>query len=102
MRKFLIVPTLLVFTSANADHFNTRNLLSSCNQDTSFDSVCFTYIAAYKDLLGFIVTGSPEKKKKMFCLSNVPTTEIVNVLREMQHRSSDRAQIADFLISEFC
>lgn len=102
MSKFLIVPIFLVFTPVNADHFNTRNLLNSCKQDASFDSACFTYIAAYKDLLGFIVTGSPEKKKKMFCLSNVPTTEIVNVLREMRHRSSDPAQIADFLISEFC
>ena len=54
MRVGLIIFYIFIgITSAFADHFNQRNIIEECAQDTSFDSRCYTYIAAYRDFVSF-------------------------------------------------
>ena len=89
-------------SAALSDHFNTRNLLDVCKEDASFNGNCFTYIAAYKDLLGFFVLSSPEERIAALCLLDVPTKEISVALQSFQLRPNDHSRIADFLIAEFC
>lgn len=89
-------------TVGYADHFNTRNLLAECQKDTSFSSSCTTYVAAYKDLIGFLIFSTDEQRGKILCLSQIPTNDIVNALGHMTLRSTDPHRIGDFLIKEFC
>ena len=89
-------------TLGYADHFNTRNLLAECRKDKSFSSSCTTYVAAYQDLIGFLIFSSSEQRAKILCLSQTPTNDIVNALGSMTLRSTDPQRIGDFLIKEFC
>ena len=102
--KAVLFTVVITFFSSAAvsDHFNTRNLLDVCKEDASFNGNCFTYIAAYKDLLGFFVLSSPEERSAALCLLDVPTKEISVALQSFQLRPNDHSRIADFLIAEFC
>ena len=100
-----ILFTVMIFICASksyADHFNTNNLLNSCNQDTSFSSTCYTYVGAYKDLLRFFAYSTAEKRDEIFCVYEVPAAEIVDALGKMSIRGTDPHRIGDFLIKEFC
>ena len=102
-KAVLFAVVITSFSSAAvSDHFNTRNLLDICKEDASFNGNCFTYIAAYKDLLGFFGSSSPEERIALFCLLDVPTNEISAALQSFQLRPNDHSRIADFLIAEFC
>lgn len=102
MSKFVAALMFLCASQSYADHFNTNNLLNECSRDTSFESSCYTYVAAYSDLLGFFIFSAAEERNKIFCLSRVPTPEIVKALGKMTIRSTDPHRIGDFLIKEFC
>lgn len=103
VKAVLLAVFITSFSSAAlSDHFNTRNLLGVCKEDASFNGNCFTYIAAYKDLLGFFVLSSPEERVAALCLLDVPTKEISVALQSFQLRPNDHSRIADFLIAEFC
>ena len=43
-----------VATHSFADHWNTRNLLDACDDDNAFASPCYTYLGAFKDILGYM------------------------------------------------
>lgn len=85
-----------------ADHFNTGNLLDECRKDTSFSGACSTYVGAYKDLIGFLIFSTEERRDEIFCLRSVGRKVIVDALSEMTLRSTDPHRISDFLIKEFC
>jgi len=89
-------------TVGYADYFNTRNLLAECQKDTSFSSSCTTYVAAYQDLIGFLIFSTDEQRGEILCLSQIPTKDIVNALGNMTLRSTDPQRIGDFLTKEFC
>lgn len=97
----LAVATSLACSSASADHFNQRNIIDLCRSDTSFDSTCFTYLAAYRDLIGFLIFSSDEDRARLLCLIQVPTVDIAQ--RVATASETDRSgQVADLLIDEFC
>ena len=103
MHKILITLLFcLSITQGKADHFNTDNLFYSCKQDTSFWSSCYSYLGGMKDLLGFFIYSSPEKRAEILCLMEVPTKEMVETISKLQLRESDPMFVADFLIAEFC
>lgn len=87
--------------NASADHFNQRNMIELCKEDASFDSACYTYIAAYRDLIGFMLFSSDEDRAKVLCLSNVSTDKIVRRLT-VASETERPGQVADLLIDEFC
>jgi len=91
-----------VATTSFADHWNTRNLLNACDDDNAFASPCYTYIGAYKDLLGYMIFSSDEERVALTCLLDVPTADITQALSDMSLRSTDPQRIGDFLIKEFC
>jgi hypothetical protein len=97
----LAVATSFVCSSASADHFNQRNIIDLCRSDTSLDSTCFTYLAAYRDLIGFLIFSSDEDRERVLCLSQVPTADIAQGVATASE--TDRSgQVADLLIAEFC
>ena len=89
------------FGSASADHFNQRNIIELCQSDTSFSSTCYTYLAAYRDLLGFLSFATDEDRARVLCLGQVPTDVMAQRLATASE--TDRpGQVADLLINEFC
>lgn len=102
MRVMFCLLLWLSGTVGYADRFNTRNLLAECQKDTFFSSSCTTYVAAYKDLIGFLIFSTDEQRGEILCLSQIPTNDIVNVLGNMTLRINDPHRIGDFLIKEFC
>lgn len=87
---------------SSADHWNTRNLLNTCRDDNAFTSPCYTYLGAYKDILGYMVFSSDDERAALLCLLDVPTVDIAQALSNMSLRSTDPQRIGDFLIKEFC
>lgn len=86
-----------------ADHFNQRNIITLCNEDTSFDSTCYTYLAAYRDLIGFLMFSTEEERAKLLCLVNPSiTTERIARQIAVADETEQSGQIADLLIEEIC
>ncbi len=87
-----------------ADHFGQRNIIELCKQDASFDSTCYTYLAAYRDLMGFFVFATDEERARLLrCLTNPDlTTELIARRLTVAEESKRPGQVADLLISEFC
>lgn len=103
MMRVAIIATIYCFaTYGFADHWNTRNLLNACDDDSAFASPCYTYLGAYKDLLGYMIFSSDEERAALSCLLDVPTADIAQALSDMSLRSTDPQRIGDFLIKEFC
>lgn len=101
MHKLLAVLFILIFaTQAGADHFNTRNIKQLCAEDNAFESRCYTYIAAYKDFLGFLVTATEDDRARLSCLFDLETQRIAERLANQQPGGS--WQIARWIIDEFC
>jgi len=102
-KAFLTVFLLLAFTvKGNADHFNPSNLIDSCKQDTSFDSVCYTYLAAYRDALGGVLfADSDEERMKLFCLLDVPTKDMAEHLKKSEYPYKYQP-VPDYLVKRFC
>ena len=101
--RVAIILTICCFaTYGFADHWNTRNLLNACDDDNAFASSCYTYLGAYKDLLGYMIFSSDEERAALLCILDVPTADIAQTLSEMTLRSTDPQRIGDFLIKEFC
>lgn len=103
MIRIAIVVILSAFaTHSYADHWNTRNLLNTCRDDNVFASPCYTYLGAYKDILGYMILSSDEERAALLCLLDVPTADMARALSDMSLRSTDPQRIGDFLIKEFC
>lgn len=102
IRLTILVILSGVATHSFADHWNTRNLLDACDDDNAFASPCYTYLGAYKDILGYMIFSSSEDRAALFCLRDVPTADMALALSDMSLRSTDPKRIGDFLIKEFC
>lgn len=101
-RNISISVWLLVGASPSfADQFNQKNIVDLCAEDASFESRCFTYIAAYKDLLGYLVWSTDEERARLLCLLNVSTDRIVRRL-PVATETDRPGQVADLLVREFC
>lgn len=88
--------------SAQAGHYNPHNLIDECKQDDSFESKCFTYLAAYRDLLwAFVVAEDDAKRAKLLCLLDVPTKDIARHLKSLPNPYSHQ-DLPDFLVNRFC
>lgn len=98
----LATATLCFGGSASADHFNQRNIIELCQSDTSFNSLCYTYLAAYRDLIGFLVFSTDEERARLLCLSSVPTEDIVQKMATASETDVRSGQVAYLLIDEFC
>ena len=49
---------LFAATSASAEYFNQHNIIKECARDNSFGSECYTYLAAYRDFMAFMVRAT--------------------------------------------
>jgi len=102
IRLAILIVLSCVATHSFADHWNTRNLLDACDDDNGFASPCYTYLGAYKDILGYMIFSSNEDRATLLCLWDVPTADMALALSDMSLRSTDPQRIGDFLIKEFC
>ena len=87
-----------------ADNFNQKNIIELCKRDASFDSTCYTYLAAYRDLLGFFAFSTNEERERLFrCLANPElTTERIAQRLTLAEETKRSGQVADLLLNEFC
>jgi hypothetical protein len=101
--KKLIIAALLVlsWTSVSADHFNSDNIIEECAEDTSFNSKCYTYIAAYGDILIHYLRASEDDKTRLLCLLSLDTRKIVKRLSTIDEPVSDQ-RVPMLIIDEFC
>ena len=102
-RRVIILSFCLLPSVGSADHFNKRNLIDLCKEDTSFYSTCYTYLAAYRDLIGFLIFSSEEERTRLLCLSSPNlTTERIARRLTVAEETERPGQVADLLIEEFC
>ena len=102
MRFSLIISCIFFgITSASADHFNQRNIIEECAQDTSFNSICYTYIAAQKDFLAFWVRATEEDRMRSLCLYRLTTKRLVERLAQSEPLT-DSYQVPYLIFDEFC
>jgi hypothetical protein len=102
MRKLLIVLLLVLnWTPVSAEHFNQDNIIEECAKDSSFNSRCYTYIAAYKDFLAFYTRTSDENRKRILCLRKLTTKRIVERLAVAEPTAKDY-RVPVLIIDEFC
>ena len=100
--KVFAISMFAVFVAqqSSADHFNQRNIIEECAKDSTFDSRCYTYIAAYKDLLGYFVFSDDSKRARLLCLLDVPTELMTKNIPTAIPTSDPR--VADLLVKRFC
>ena len=102
MKKLIITVLLvLIWTPVSADHFNSNNIIEECAEDSSFNSKCYTYIAAYGDILVHYLRASEEDKIKLLCLLSLDTRKIVKRLSTIDEPVSDQRGPM-LIIDEFC
>jgi hypothetical protein len=101
--RVIILSLYLLPSVGRADHFSQRNLIDLCKEDTSFDSTCYTYLAAYRDLVGFLVHSTEEERIRLLCLSN-PNLTTDRIARRLTVADETRrpGQVAYLLMEEFC
>ena len=104
MLKIFSTATFLVGVAgaASGDHFNQRNLIELCAENATFNSECYTYIAAYKDLVGYMrFLAEDEMIQLMACLTNLNTADVV---RRIPYTTvtSRSGQVGDMLLKRFC
>jgi len=102
MKKLIIsILLILVWTPLYAEHFNQDNIIDECAKDTSFNSTCYTYIAAYKDFLAFYTRTSDENRERILCLRKLTTKRIVERLAVAEPTAKDY-RVPKLIIDEFC
>ena len=103
-KLFLISVVSVVSSPVYADHFNQRSIIELCNEDSSFGSNCYTYVAAYRDLMGFLVFSTDEERARLLgCLTNMDlTTESITRRLAQSEETNRPGQVADLLLKEFC
>ena len=99
----LIIAALIVlsWTPVSAEHFNQDNIIDECAKDTSFNSICYTYIAAYSDFLAFYTMTSDENRKRILCLRKLKTRRIIERLAVAEPTAKDY-RVPKLIIDEFC
>lgn len=74
MRIWIIVLWMaFASTSASAEYFNQRNIVDKCARDSSFGSECYTYLAAYRDLMAFMIRATDTERVKATCIFSLDT-----------------------------
>ena len=64
------------------------------------DSTCYTYLAAYRDLIDYIIIhGSEENLVRLLCLSRMPTDKIA---KRLTIADAKNGTVAELLMDEFC
>lgn len=106
MRRFfkvlMVIWAAYASVAAQADHYSPNNLIEECKQDSSFESNCFTYLAAYRDLLwAFVVAEDDDKRAKLMCLLDIPTKDIAMHLKSSPTPYAHQI-VPDFLVNRFC
>ena len=102
MKKLIIsILLILIWTPVSAEHFNQDNIIDECGEDTSFNSTCYTYIAAYKDFLAFYTRTSDENRERILCLRKLTTKRIVERLAVAKPTAKDY-RVPKLIIDEFC
>ena len=102
MRIWITVLWLLfAATSASAEYFNQRNIIDSCASDSSFGSKCYTYLAAYRDFMAFMVRATDAEREKAMCVFSLETERVATRLAQATPLSTGY-QVPKLIIDEFC
>ena len=86
-------------------HYNAGNILTECKNDTSFDSNCRIYIAAYGDLLAFIFSHQMTDKERYdlaSCFRNMTNAEIAEAVRNIGKPANGTIFVHELLLKQVC
>ena len=105
LKKLLIILTIINPNLALGVHYNAGNILRECKNDTSFNSNCRTYIAAYSDLLAFIFSvqmTDEERYDLASCFSIMTNAEIAEAVRNIGKPANDTIYVHELLLKQVC
>ena len=72
-----------------------------CAADSSFDSKCYTYIAAYQDFMAFFVRATEEDRMRAFCLLSLEADRVAKRLATAEPTKTGY-QVTQLIMDEFC
>lgn len=99
--SLFILWMLTAATNASADHFNQGNIIAECSKDSSFDSRCYTYLAAYKDFLAFFIRATDAERVRSLCMLELETERVARRLAQAEPLPSGY-MVSDLILDEFC
>jgi len=92
---------LFAATNASAEYFNQRNIIRECARDNSFGSTCYTYLAAYRDFMTYMVFATESERAKSVCIASLETERVAKRLAQAKALSSSYG-VTDLIVDEFC
>lgn len=103
MMRIVITTLWMLFaaTSASAEYFNQHNIIKECARDNSFGSECYTYLAAYRDFMAFMVRATDAERAKALCIYSLETERVATRLAQATPLSTGY-QVPKLIIDEFC
>lgn len=89
-------------TSATAEYFNQRNIVDTCGRDSSFGSDCYIYLAAYSDLMAFMLRATDaERARATTCILSLKTEQVAERLAQAKPLSTGY-KVPELIIDELC
>jgi len=88
-------------TNVSAEYFNQRNIIEECARDNSFESTCYTYLAAYRDFLAFMARATETERAKSLCIYGLETQRVAKRLAQAKPLPNGY-QVPALIVDEFC